>query len=123
MYHEGTVMIQGSECALQMFVDVFPSLLTTSTETCEQPGTSPPPSLHLHTTVTPLRDGPELLEVELIEMKEQILIHNTTSTDTEPDRDQIEQIKSPLKETVQELKRDLQEDTETLKPALEECRA
>ncbi|KAL6459079.1 hypothetical protein MHYP_G00325510 [Metynnis hypsauchen] len=124
LYHNGTVMVQGREEARLKFEGAFPHL--TALAECEKHSTSsantaPPPSPCLHSTVAEIRNSLSLLEVELVELREHIHTHISTSTDMSFVRDQLSQITNQLKMSVQELKGDtenLLQEKEALKNEL-----
>ncbi|KAL6483852.1 hypothetical protein MHYP_G00087240 [Metynnis hypsauchen] len=83
------------------------------------------PSPLLHTTIAQLRDSLSLLEIELVELKEQRLTHMSTSTHTEPLRDQLSQTKHQLKATVQEPRRNIDsmlQERDSPREKLAECK-
>ncbi|KAL6483798.1 hypothetical protein MHYP_G00086700 [Metynnis hypsauchen] len=83
--------------------------------------TAPPPSPRLHSTVAEIRNSLSLLEVELVELREHIHTHISTSTDMRFLRDQLSLTTNQL----QELKGDienLRQEKEALKNELTNVR-
>ena len=78
---------------------------------------------HLHSTVEQVRDSLSLLEVELTELKEQVLTHITCNTEAQFLKDQLSQVRNQLKLSVGKLKGEvetLQADKEEVKRELAE---
>ncbi|KAJ8377144.1 hypothetical protein SKAU_G00077240 [Synaphobranchus kaupii] len=79
----------------------------------------------LHTTVSQMRDSLSLLEVELTEMREQVLTHITISTDSQLLEDQLSQVRNQVKISMRTMKEEvkhLQQDQEELKRELAELK-
>ncbi|KAJ8339431.1 hypothetical protein SKAU_G00362170 [Synaphobranchus kaupii] len=143
-------MVQGSEAALMAFENDFHSLkrqaeceraehsslttgshqtegeteppqsLTATTENRAPHTDSPPPTPRIHTKVAQMRDSLSLMEVELVELREQVQAYMTPKTTTEFLKDQLS-----LKASVQELKGEyelLSQDRDALKRELAEVK-
>lgn len=128
LYHNGTVMIQGSEPALQTFVMDFSQIknqtqLDTNFKqdrTEIKSNTSPTQDTQKKTTAaTPLVQSPmsrmkekfSLLEIEMVELKELILSHLKDNNDLQ----QLKQETESLQKNKEQLSKELQETREELK--------
>lgn len=148
-YQNGTVMVQGNEAALGSFVQSFPTLKKTAASKKDTASTlSSPTTIRTTTadsqvhgstqsfpipelnkqhpeqhTISLLRDRLALLEVELTELREQLL---PTSTTTHPDlQEQLGQYKHQMDTTTQELREqisNLQKDKQALATELRETK-
>ncbi|XP_030296342.1 uncharacterized protein LOC115595706 [Sparus aurata] len=115
-YQNGTVMVQGNEAALGSFVQSFLTLKKTAASKKDTGSTLSSP-----TTIRTTRLA--MLEVELTELREQLL---STSTTTHPDlQEQLSQYKHQMDTTTQELREqisNLQKDKQALATELRETK-